>query len=406
MHAHIVYLLAFCAVVYGDFNHSIVDTNDLSRQTKANANYLTQVLIIGAGLSGLEAARLLEQKGVKYMILEARNRSGGRVWSYRSQSGHMLDIGATWIHGIHGSIPGGLLTNPLWDLVQEAKLSTRPTEFEDILQIYPPNEAVSDTDRLFNQYMSFVREETRTNSSKLSLGYYANRFVTQMKLNNKEQNAFYSYLNHLIESNEGAELNDIGAKNFLDLTSVHYGDEHIFHKDGFMSVTNYLSNKVSHIHLNQIVSKITYNDQSVEVRTRDGHLYHAEYVLLTVPLGVLKRKQIEFSPSLPKWKLDAIDRIGYNIFEKVFLLWDRAWWNSTEFYFTRVSSNPMRMSYWVNANKWNDKPALICFFFGKSTPEYLSIQNRSILLAELQQTLQEMFPGFVIPPPSEVHVTN
>ncbi|UJR38351.1 hypothetical protein I4U23_031021 [Adineta vaga] len=401
MNVYTIYIMAFYAVASGH----IQQCDNMSRKTKPIVNNINPVLIIGAGLSGLEAARILEQKGIQYLILEARNRSGGRIWSYRSQSNHMLDMGATWIHGIHGSIPSGLLTNP-WDLAREAKLPTRATQLDDILQISSVNDTTSDVHPWFNQYIDFVREQTRMTSTNLSLGYYANQFVNQMKFNTKEQFTFYSYLNHIIENTEGAELNEIGAKSFLDLTSVYYGDEPIFHDDGFMSLTNYLSKQISDIQFNQIVSKITFHDQSVEVRTKDGQIYHAEYVLLTVPLGVLKRKQIEFSPSLPKWKSDAIDRIGYNIFEKVFLLWDHAWWNSTNFYFTHISSNPTRMGYWVNANKWNDKPALICFFSGKTTPQYLAIQNRSILIKELLQALEEMFPGYVIPQPTEVHVTN
>ncbi|UJR19495.1 hypothetical protein I4U23_022624 [Adineta vaga] len=402
MNIYIIYFIAFYAAVEGHLQQRI----DISRKTKVNDNKITQVLIIGAGLSGLEAARILEQKGIDYLLLEGRNRSGGRVLSYRSQSGHMLDMGATWIHGIHGSIPSGLLTNPLWDLAREAKLPTRSTQLDDVLQIFPINDNVSDVHTWFNEYIDFVREQTRISSINDSLGYYANQFINKMKFNRKERYAFYSYLNHIIENTEGAELNEIGAKNFLDLTSVYYGDEPIFHDNGFMSLTNYLLKKISNIRFNEIVSKIIFHNQSVEVQTKDGQIYNAEYVLLTVPLGVLKRKQIEFSPPLPKWKTNAIDRIGFNIFEKVYLIWNTAWWNSNQFYFTRISSNPTRMNYWVNANKWNDKPALICFFSGKSTPQYLSIQNRSILIKELIETLQEMFPGSVIPQPNEVHVTN
>ncbi|UJR06621.1 hypothetical protein I4U23_010905 [Adineta vaga] len=365
MNFYIIYIVAFHVVDSGHFQQRI----DMPRKTTPIVNnVINRVLIIGAGLSGLEAARILEQKRIPYVLLEARNRSGGRVWSYRSQSGHMLDMGATWIHGIHGSIPSGLLTNPLWDLAREAKLPTRAN-----LMMF------------FKYFLRMTMYPMFINGLMIILIFY---------------------LNHVVENTEGAELNEIGAKSFLDLTSVYYGDEMIFRDNGFMSLTNYLLKKISNIRFNQIVSKIIFHDQSVEVRTNTGQAYHAEYVLLTVPLGVLKRKLIEFSPPLPKRKTDAIDRIGFNIFEKVFLVWNSAWWNSSQFYFTRISSTPTRMNYWVNENKWNDKPALICFFSGNTTPQYLSIQNRSILVKELLETLQEMFPGSTIPQPTEVHVTN
>ncbi|CAF4293234.1 unnamed protein product, partial [Adineta steineri] len=76
-----------------------MDTLEKGRSISDISNINTsQVLIIGAGLSGLEAARLLREKGIKTIILEARNRTGGRIWSVRSKTGHMFDTGATWIH--------------------------------------------------------------------------------------------------------------------------------------------------------------------------------------------------------------------------------------------------------------------------------------------------------------------
>ncbi|CAF4592431.1 unnamed protein product, partial [Rotaria sp. Silwood1] len=66
----------------------------------------TDVLIIGAGLSGLEAARLLHQNNIGTIVLEGRDRIGGRIWSVKSKNDHVFDLGAAWIHGINGSIPG------------------------------------------------------------------------------------------------------------------------------------------------------------------------------------------------------------------------------------------------------------------------------------------------------------
>ncbi len=59
-------------------------------------------IVIGAGISGLAAARLLTDAGRRTVVLEARDRIGGRVWTDRSD-GRVTDRGASWIHGITDS---------------------------------------------------------------------------------------------------------------------------------------------------------------------------------------------------------------------------------------------------------------------------------------------------------------
>ena len=58
-----------------------------------------QVLVIGAGIAGLAAARKLHDIGVDVIVLEARDRTGGRIHTYTNWRGPAIDIGASWIHG-------------------------------------------------------------------------------------------------------------------------------------------------------------------------------------------------------------------------------------------------------------------------------------------------------------------
>lgn len=58
------------------------------------------VIIIGAGISGIAAARLLKSKGYSVLVLEARNHIGGRIWTDQSLNSP-LDMGASWINGIN-----------------------------------------------------------------------------------------------------------------------------------------------------------------------------------------------------------------------------------------------------------------------------------------------------------------
>ena len=58
-------------------------------------------------------------------------------------------------------------------------------------------------------------------------------------------------------------------------------------------------------------------DSDVTVTTANGDKHTADYVLVTVPLALLQQQTIQFSPQLPDWKLQAINKLGVGLLEKV-----------------------------------------------------------------------------------------
>lgn len=93
--------------------------------------------IVGAGFAGLRCADVLLQNGFRVTVLEARNRVGGRIHQERLPNGHLIDMGANWIHGTEN--------NPIMDLIRETKTpvgiwDSRSYLFDEDGQLLPLDE--------------------------------------------------------------------------------------------------------------------------------------------------------------------------------------------------------------------------------------------------------------------------
>ena len=97
----------------------------------------SKVLILGAGMTGIKAAEVLQSHGIKdFVILEGSNRIGGRLHSAKLRSGHSVNAGAqtvnqggNWIAGLEGR--GNNSENPIWTLAKRCNLTTRTSDWND-----------------------------------------------------------------------------------------------------------------------------------------------------------------------------------------------------------------------------------------------------------------------------------
>ena len=99
------------------------------------------MIVIGAGAAGLSAALELKRGGAKVIILEGRNRIGGRIVTDHSL-GFPVDLGASWIHGIEG--------NPIKEVADSIGAKTAPTDYDDYLLYTPDGTPIPDWD--FERY--------------------------------------------------------------------------------------------------------------------------------------------------------------------------------------------------------------------------------------------------------------
>ncbi|XP_022935753.1 lysine-specific histone demethylase 1 homolog 2-like [Cucurbita moschata] len=285
------------------------------------------VIVIGAGLAGLAAARQLLSFGFKVVVLEGRNRPGGRVYTQKmGLEGKFaaVDLGGSVITGIHA--------NPLGVLARQ--LSIPLHKVRDNCPLYKPDGTLieKDTDAkieyIFNKLLDKVTELRKIMgglANNISLGTVLEKLrqlyaVAQSK---DERQLLDWHLANLEYANAGC-LSNLSAVHWDQDDPYEMGGDHCFLAGGNWRLIKALCEGVP-IFYGQVVDTVKYGSDGVEVVAGD-QVFQADMVLCTVPLGILKRKLIRFEPELPKRKVAAIERLGFGLLNKVAMVFPHVFW--------------------------------------------------------------------------------
>ncbi|CAL1352789.1 unnamed protein product [Linum trigynum] len=287
----------------------------------------SSVIIVGAGLAGLAAARQLMSFGFKVVVLEGRNRPGGRVYTQKiGRDGEfaVADIGGSVITGMHA--------NPLGVLARQ--LSVPLHKVRDNCPLYKPNgepvdkQMDSDIEFTFNKLLDKVMELRQViggfgNDVPLGLVLERLKQLYGVARTTEERQLLDWHLANLEYANAGC-LSDLSATYWDQDDPFEMGGDHCFLAGGNWRLIKALCQGVP-IFYGKTVDAIKYNEDGVSVLVGEQK-FEADMVLCTVPLGVLKRKAIEFYPELPARKLAAIERLGFGLLNKVAMLFPRVFW--------------------------------------------------------------------------------
>lgn len=122
--------------------------------------------------------------------------------------------------------------------------------------------------------------------------------------------------------------------------------------------------------LNHKVTELNYNGGSTTVVCENGKQFKAQCVMINVPLGVLKKRSIKFTPKLPEAKLTAIDRIGFGNLCKVMIVFTKFMPTITNYHYFGVVADKISdrglFTYFFNANPHTAMPCLVSFAMGAS----------------------------------------
>jgi monoamine oxidase len=260
-------------------------------------------IVIGAGVAGLAAAQILRQAGREVVVVEARDRIGGRIHTLRPEGWPLpVEAGAEFVHGrpeallplargareIHGARyeTGLRRADDRWQSVME-KLDFLPSRPERSVQ----------------KAMNSLRFRLRTSPEERELAA-----------------AF-------LEGFNAARLDRASAKAMAQQTkhSEETGGDAIGRMPGGYDAVPRRLAKGLRVELRRVVREVVWRRGLVRV-VSDSGAWEAERAIVTLPLGVLQKGSVRFAPRLPNWKQTAIRALAMGPVVKVSLLFDRPHW--------------------------------------------------------------------------------
>ncbi|CAF1291283.1 unnamed protein product [Rotaria sordida] len=364
------------------------------------------VVIIGAGAAGLAAGIGLQSTNLTFLILEARNRVGGRAHTdFETFTPTPIDLGASWIHS------------------------------------YGPKNA------LYNYHKSFDKDQTRTRpvGKRLRLDYNGQPFSSETLFHAKkiyskifQHLELYSYnakkdqdqsIEQFIQSKyqrlvptDGPIKRLVGlfvsgseqyeGSNFTDLSAKQYGIGSDSGGDrwvsfGYGNLLERIANKHNlPIRLNTLVIQIDTTDPERIAITisNDPAIIYCRRVIITIPLGCLKRDTISFVPSLPEWKHQAIQQMGMGLMNKLIVQFSQNFWDHNLRSFSHAC-NERRGRFRFTICIPPPANILILFVTGAFARE-LEILTDTQILEQVMKFLRQIFPRATIPDPINYKFTR
>lgn len=356
-----------------------------------------RIIVIGAGIAGLTAASQLAGRGHQVTVLEGRSRIGGRTWTSDLWPDAPVDLGASWIHEMDG--------NPLTPLATQAGARLITTSYDSVVDYDTNGKPLTATRQARLDQLKYDHEwaigQGQDASKDRSVRSTVEDYLDWASLSTGDQELLAFLTNSTIEQEYAGSQNTLSTY-WFDSMSGYDGEDAVF-ADGYRTLVNYLARGLS-IQLGQTVKEINSSTATVKVVTQKGS-FTADKVIVTVPLGVLKKGSIKFTPALSAAKTTAIAKLGMGNFNKCYLRFSSQFWPQEDWleYIPPLAEHG-RWSQWLNLARLTGQPVLLGFNaadFGGEIEAWSDAQIVSSAMSRLR-----LIFGNGIPDPTSYQITR
>lgn len=381
----------------------------LHGRSQMSPGKLPRLLVVGAGMAGLVAARLLQDSGFQVQVLEARNRPGGRIWTDHTL-GVPCDLGASWIHRAQG--------NPLtsWSRALGIRLLPWPRGrtyfFEDGRHrsfaglLWEARRGMAHAVMAFSRtYLSLRTRNLLGLNGDASLGAVFRPVLAHPHLRMLDRRLL-AWLLAMVEAVHSATADrlsmlDSGLAEFRHLNLMPIG--------GFEPLIQNVSTGLD-IRWKIEVNKIAYGNRGVVAVTTRG-TFSGDIAVVAVPLGVLKSGGLEFDPPLPAKKQASIEKIGYGedaVLNKIAFRFPKRFWPTNS---QRIATLPGdsgrqgRFTVWTDLEPITGAPVLKGFTSGMEAAALDRAASDKEIVETALSVLRRMFTSG-IPAPEAYRLTR
>ncbi len=361
------------------------------------------VVVVGAGMAGLVAARLLHDSGVRVTVCEARQRLGGRVWTDH-RLGVPLDLGGSWVHGVDG--------NPL-TLWCEA-LGVRLIESEaDRLLIDPRATAatrIAQREKAYKARIAFHSSIAWASwKSKAMARVYGPRSISVKDaidpllrsrwLSETDRLVVAMYL-EMSEGVHGAPYDKVSVEEWFPLEGLERNAQP---QGGFGTLIEDAACGLD-IRLGAAVERIAWGADGVTAVLQSGEKIAADRAIVTVPVALLRAGKPRLDPPPPPEQQAALNRLGYGagILGKIYLRFAQQFWPENSKWFGRMPDAPDRrgtFNTFVSHVEETGLPILLGFANGQAARRYDGDMAEDDVRNAAIVSLRKMFGAERVPEP-------
>lgn len=357
----------------------------------------THVLVIGAGMAGLTAARSLHEAGVRVTVIEARDRIGGRTATF-DVGPAAVDLGAAWLHGVRG--------NPVADFADAHGLTYVPDETRwSTLYDEASGQALGDggwevMDEAYSGFVSALEDLKERLGPEATTADARDAYLNEQDLSERDRRlAQHAVDQWAVELSYAGPVEEVGLAYFWDEPELRGGDQ--LPTGGYRTIVDALAEGLD-IRLERVVTEVQHDADGVTI-VAGGETFEGTHALVTVPVGVLRAGSIQFDPPLSEAKTDALSRLDVGNLEKVVLVFEERWWDGSVEFVDRDASGVFPEHY--DLSDLTGAPTLVCLYGGGFSREVQGTWTDEELIAGVLETLAAA-TGKTPPTPSYTAVTR